>query len=220
MRAAEVPVLTLAPEATGTLRRAVVGIDFSAASVRAARTALALLEPVAGVPTPLGDGEDARRILTLVHVRSAGRRPLSGAVDRDAGYDADVRARFARLCDLLRPLAPRGVTLETRLRTGGVWARLADTVRQTHAQLVAVGTHGPGRIERPVAGSVAVDALRQMPTSVLVTPPPDATERMQLERYLAGQLTLDEPEDWYCALVASRRTARRSGSTRLPALPK
>ncbi len=199
VRHASTPVLAVAPDAHGPMRRAVVGMDFGAASLHAARVALALLEP--------DDGAEVPGLLTLVHVKSL----LETTPGLQAGWarehDASVAAMMARVLDLLRPYVPPGVLLETREFGGGV--KVVDALRTaaaaTGAELVAVGTHGPGWMERLFVGSVATAVLRQARTSVLVAPTPAAAERVRLELRVAGQVTLERVADWPGALDAFTR---------------
>ena len=200
VRDASAPVLAVAPEGATGFRRAVVGIDFGAASIRAARTALALLEP----------SPDFSGRLTLVHVQA----PLRGA---PPGLDAltphgvaHVEAMLARLVDALRPYVPSGVTVDTRIRTGGIVESLQATASEIGAELIAVGTHGPDWVERLFVGSVAASTLRQPGRSVLVAPSPPPAERVRLELRVAHQVTLDRPTDWAGALEAfTHRNANR-----------
>jgi nucleotide-binding universal stress UspA family protein len=173
----------------------VVGVDFGAASVRAARTALALIDPAPGEPG----------VLTLVHVRSPIEARLTMAGAWAAEYEASVAAMFSRLRDLLRPYVRDGVTVETRAGEGDIVDRLLEAAEDTGADLVAVGTQGPGWSERPIVGGVVTTTLRRATCSVLVAPAPDAAERVRLELWLAGQVALARPEDWGGALDAFTR---------------
>jgi nucleotide-binding universal stress UspA family protein len=195
MRRAGVPVLAVAPGQSAAPRRAVAGVDFGAASVIAARTALALLAPAPG----------ERGSLTLVHVRGAVENRLPLPASWTAEYDASVGAMYARLRELLRPYLRDDVALETLVRTGDVPTELLAVARDRQAELVAVGTHGPGWVERLVVGSVATSALRRAECSVLVAPTPPAAERVRLELRVAGQVALVDPDEWPGALDAFTR---------------
>jgi nucleotide-binding universal stress UspA family protein len=208
IRHASCPVLAVAPTRDVPLRRAVVGIDFSAASFRAALTALALLD--------LDDGDPALDVhgvamLSLVHVRSPFEHeyPILGSFA--AAYDADIAARFTRLREYLRPYAGGRVTIETRSRIGSVPAFLGEVAEAIDAQLVAVGTHGPGWVERLFVGSVATSVLRQTARTMLVAPTPPAAERTRLELGVLGQAVFDRPDDWAGAL--DEFTRRNVGRT-------
>jgi len=195
VRHASCPVLAVAPGLRKPIRRAVVGVDFSAASVRAALAALALLDP----------GPDGAGMLVLVHVRSPfeATYPVLGPWASD--YDQRVVAQLVRLREILRPHLPDGVTVETRSRVGAVPATLLETADERGAQVVAVGTHGAGWLERLFVGSVATGALRHAGRSVLVTPAPNAIDRMRLELELGGEVVLERPDDWAAALDAFTR---------------
>jgi nucleotide-binding universal stress UspA family protein len=192
IRHAACPVLAVAPDLRQPLRRAVVGIDFSAASIRAALTALALLDP----------GADGAALLTLVHVRSPFEHDYPILGSWAGAYDADIAARLTRLRAFLRPHVPPGVTLETRTRIGSVPGTLSEIADAMAAQLVAVGTHGPGWVERLLLGSVATTVIRQAGRTVLVTPAPSAAECVRLELAVAGDVALERPEEWAVALDA------------------
>lgn len=208
VRRATAPVLAVAPGPDAPIRRAVVGVDFGAASIRAARAALSLLEP----------GADGDAQLTLVHVRSPlddapdGRDPRASdfASDFAADYEASVGTMFVRLREMLRPLVPQGVTVETRIRSGRIVECLLESAEETGAALVAVGTRGPGWAERLFVGSVSTGVLRRAGRSVLVAPAPDAAERVRLELAVAGRVALERARDWGGALDAlTRRNAGR-----------
>jgi nucleotide-binding universal stress UspA family protein len=200
VRDASTPVLAVAADAAGPIHRAVVGVDFSAASIVAARTALALLEP--------GGADPAR--LTLVHVRAPVEAATPLLADWSRGFEARVSTMLTRVVHLLQAHAPEGVAIETRTRTGHVVDVVRETAHDVGAQLIAVGTHGPGWMERLFVGSVATRTLRQARTTVLVAPTPSPQERVRLELYVAGQVTVDRPADWPGALdTFTRRNAGR-----------
>jgi len=201
VRHAATPVLAVVAGRERHLRRAVVGVDFGAASVRAARAALALLDR---------DGETPPRLL-LVHVVDGSPdeppRPGMPVPDRDTR----LATMFARLRELLLPYAPDGTTIETRVRTGPVAVALRAAADALNADLIAVGTHGPGWVERLFVGSVADDVLRHADVDVLVCPTPDVAERLRVQLYVGGHDALDRPTDWTRALdLFSERNAGRT----------
>jgi hypothetical protein len=102
--------------------------------------------------------------------------------------------------------------VETRSRLGAVPATLLATANELAAQLVAVGTHGPGWVERLFVGSVATTTLRNATCSVLVAPAPDAIDRVRLELGVDGEVTLSDSRDWGAALDAftHRNMGRRA----------
>ena len=208
LRSADRPVLAVAPDAVALPKTAVAGMDFSAASVRAARAALMTL------------AEDG--LLVLVHVRPLiDLLPLYATQEHSHDSyetllenwrikaDKDTAARFARLRDELRQYAPKGVTIETQTRSGVVVEQLREVADATDAHLVAVGTHGPGAIERFFIGSVATEVLRHAGRSVLVAPAPDAAESARLSLRIEGTANVVKPDEW--AIVLEKFSARNNG---------
>lgn len=209
IRAADRPVLAVRGEFRGLPTNAVVGTDFSPASVRAARAALLML------------GEGGR--LVLVNVTPAIELPTvpPTLILRDTSFEAlvsrwreDAAAASARcfeqLREELRPHVPRDVTVETRTRTGDVQEQLLTVANEVGAQLLAVGTHGPGIIERFFLGSVATDVLREFACSVLIAPSPGPVESARLDLRLHGTSELTKAGEWGATLAAfSKRNAGR-----------
>lgn len=156
-RVAGVPVLCVVPSLEALPRRVVVGVDFSRASLRAARAALSVV----------GDGG------TLV---PAYVRP-------DVDYDDEtteglgviethgVAAAFERLRAELA--APSGVQVEPVVLRGEPGAELRSLAERAGADLVAVGSHRheATAVERWLLGSVTTDLVRDGRVSVLVVPP-------------------------------------------------
>ena len=209
IRRADRPVLVVHDDFVGLPKTAVVAVDFSAASVRAARAALLML------------GKEGR--LVLVHVRAVLELPTvpPTLVLRDTSFDAlvsrwrteeeaETAQLFVHLRDELRPYTPADVTIETRVRTGLVLSQLLGVAEDVGAELIAVGTHGPGIIERFFLGSVAIDVLRDSTHTVLVAPAPPPVESSRLELRLRGTAELRKPENWEDELEAfSKRNAGR-----------
>ena len=208
LRSADRPVLAVAPDAVALPKTAVVGMDFSAASVRAARAALMTI------------AEDG--LLVLVHVRPLiDLLPLYATKEHShesyetllenwrAKSDKETAALFARLREELRQYAPKGVTIETQTRSGVVLEQLLEIADEKGAHLVAVGTHGPGAIERFFIGSVATEVLRHAGRSVLVAPAPEAAESARLSLRLQGTANVVKPEEW--ATVLEKFSARNDG---------
>jgi len=208
LRSADRPVLAVAPDAVALPKTAIVGMDFSAASVRAARAALMTI------------AEEG--LLVLVHVRPLiDLLPLYATKEHSresyetlledwrVKSDKETATLFARLREELRRYAPKGVTIETQTRSGAVLEQLLAVADETGAHLVAVGTHGPGAIERFFIGSVATEVLRHAQRSVLVAPAPDAAEAARLSLRLQGTANVVKPEEW--AVVLEKFSARNDG---------
>ena len=161
------PVLAVGVEADGTLRRAVVAVDFGPASVRAAALACRLLAPGG--------------TLSLVHVKP---RPELGHEAWDAwdgARDRRLGELFRRLVVALRGTAGdasgrRDVTIGTAILVGDAAEERVEYAARVGAELLAVGTHG-SRGGRLLAGSVVGELARragvELPEcSVLLAPAP------------------------------------------------
>jgi nucleotide-binding universal stress UspA family protein len=198
VRLGDRPVLAVQPAWRGLPRRIVCAVDFSAASVRAARLACAML----------ADGGVLQLVLVTPpsqHVGLLGETWL-------AAQRAEAKQRFAELRTLLEPELPPGAMLDETTRAGLVIEEVIEAARRFEADLIAVGTQGRGFLERLFVGSTATGVLRRATVSVLCAPPPQATERVWTELRLRGATQLEKPEDWSAVLDAftRRHAGRRS----------
>ncbi len=199
VRLSEAPVLAVCPGAGDSLPNiALVAVDFSAASVTAARAALWLLAPAAGQTAQL----------VLLHVRSrSGHEPGESS---DQTIDQRTNLQFDQLEALLRRSTASDVEIHRCERTGDVSACIQSVTEERGVQVVAMGTHGRGLLERLFVGSAAITTLRESDVSVLIAPAPALAERVRLELELWEHVTLNRPEDWGEALrVFSERNAGR-----------
>ncbi|AHG92608.1 UspA domain-containing protein (plasmid) [Gemmatirosa kalamazoonensis] len=172
LRSGDRPVVAAGPDADGVIRHAVAAVDFSAASVRAAAIAAQLVVPGG--------------TLSLVHVRSRPepRRPRAAEQVPATGADELLRRlafglRFGTVGDddCCYARGRRDVTIGTAVLVGDPAAEVLDYAERAGVDLVAVGTHGPGLVERLLVGSVAADVVRltsvRLPAgSVLCCPEP------------------------------------------------
>lgn len=155
-RFCSVPVLAVPPSITTLPRIAIVGVDFSDHSVRAAQAALALLPGLSW--------------LYLVHVRPSTLPVVA----------PDELAELRIFRDSLEP--GRGVNIQSVVITGNDPVEsLHRFAGLAHADLIVVGTHGHGFFARLVHGSVSTGTLRAADCSVLVVPPPRRAESAAVE---------------------------------------
>lgn len=193
------PVFAVAEDCSEAPRVVVVALDFSPASVHAARQALPLLS----------DGA----VVHLVHVwrRHIPLMPTTQTDPLDDAYEHALPARF----DRARATLGREhslVFISTALE-GDPATVLLQTAHKLHADLVVAGAQGHSFVERLLVGSVSTALLRGAPCSVLIAPEPSPAERTRLERHMTGTSTLRAPEEWAEELEAfskrnrSRRTA-------------
>ncbi len=134
--------------------RVLVGVDASAESLDAARQAARLM-----------DGEGSLELLAayqIVYPAVFGPGavvPIDREVFSDAAVDALERAR----AEIHERTDAAGKIVEGRPADA-----LRDEIVRTRATLVAVGSHGTGRIPGIVLGSTATDLIHRAPCSVLV----------------------------------------------------
>jgi nucleotide-binding universal stress UspA family protein len=175
------PVLSVAFGRAALPRRAVVGVDFSPASIRAAQAALLLL--------------DDRATVRFAHVaiQTYSDQPVrepSGAI-----LGGDAIAEFDRLRAELAPYLTSDGTVETRVLAGSVVDELLFEADAAEADLLAVGTHGPGFVERLFVGSVAAGVVHHAPCSALVAPNPAPAEYERLSRVMSEPAPATPSED-------------------------
>ncbi len=169
------PVLSVAPSFAFPPSTIVAAIDFSPPSIRAAQAAL------------LFAGDRTRML--LVHAPLPIRLPQVTRDTAGALFGGDPEEYLARARGELDPFVPPGMTIETRVIEGTVVRGVLALAESEQADLIAVGTHGPGPVERFFVGSVAAGLLHNAARPVLVSPPPDAAEFVRLELAMSGAAT-------------------------------
>lgn len=202
IRLADRPVLAVAPGLHALPRHAVVAMDFSPASVRAAEEALAML----------ADGGH----LSLVYVRPSDeilRRLGDSSVQWMHGER--VTQLFERLTRALA--APAGVTVEPVVLAGDPTDQLLRYAESQPVELLATGRSGLGFFDRLIVGSVATRLIRRAPVSMLVVPRPSAAEVERIERALderpatSGTTATSDAGRWPAMVEAfSERNAGRA----------
>jgi len=160
-RLAHGAVLGVVPKLVGLPHRAVVGIDFGPASIRAAREALDVLaHRTSGELT----------VLRLVYVDRSG---VEGRHEDTAGEALIKRLGVDSAFEqLVRELAtPPGVHIECVTRHGLPAPELLACADESRADLIAIGSLRHERLERWILGSVTTEVVRDGRCSVLVIPP-------------------------------------------------
>jgi nucleotide-binding universal stress UspA family protein len=169
VRLAPCPVLAVHPNLDGPFHDVVVAVDFSPASVFAARAALPLLAPNA--------------TLHLVHVLRSGDAAAETAAAIEH-YVESTMQRFDRFTDLL-PI-PGQVEVKAIVRGGKPAERVLEYAVTHHADLIAAGRHGLDLLERMIVGSQTTAILRDSRRSVLIAPEPPSATRDHIRSLLAG----------------------------------
>ena len=172
-RSSHLPVLAV-PDGDFTVpRHAVVAIDFSEGSVRAARAALRLI------------AEDA--VLELAHVVPRDRMLFDAWVSQEE-YMRFVRHSLTRF--RARLAIPSSVHVEDVVLAGDPARELLSYAGRVGADLIAAGSHGHGFVTRLVIGSVTTKLLRMASCPVLVIPA-DGHQGDQRGAATNATLTLD-----------------------------
>ncbi len=135
---------------------AIVAMDFSGPSVRSARLAIKLLGAsgtlyLAYVP-PLTE-------LLPVGIDSSGLTAKSG----------ELAGLFERLIENLEP--GDGIRIKHLVLSGPPASALVALAKRSGADFIAAGSHGHGRFERFVVGSVTTGLIGKAPCAILVAPP-------------------------------------------------
>lgn len=154
LRESRVPVFAVGPTFPTQPSRAVVGLDFSTASVQATHYALQMLQP---------GGH-----LTLVHVRPRFEHPSSEWQAWDADYGRTLPPLFEQVRAQLD--IHDDITVETVTLRGDPAPALIAYAQQVNAELIAVGTQRHSLYERLMVGSVATKVMRTARASVLAVP--------------------------------------------------
>lgn len=150
IRTADKPVLAVPQDFDDLPRTVVVGIDFSAPSVRAAELALQMTR--------------SPSVIYLMNVAPR-ENVLSAVTGGLPAYEERVRADLESLRRRLE-VAPH-THVQPVVKQGDPGSELLCYAKETHAELIAVGTSGRGLIARLLLGSVATKVIRASPVSVL-----------------------------------------------------
>ena len=154
LRASSVPLLAVPPDFSGAPSHAVVGLDFSAASIAAAQLAQRLLAPAGR--------------LTLVHVRPRFTDASADWQAWDVEYGRTLPPLFVQVREQLA--SDTDITIESVTVRGDPAPALLAFAHAAGAELVAVGTQRHTLFERLMVGSVASRVLRASRSAVLAVP--------------------------------------------------
>lgn len=140
-----------------TFYRVIVPTDFSSGS----EEALAVAVRLAAVA-----GSELVLIHVLVRAPLFSEGPFAGSRTRDV-YDAARRWAEERLEEWAARARTAGVPARTGLRTGVPFREIVAAATDERADLIVMGTHGRGGIDRALLGSVADRVIRLAPCPVL-----------------------------------------------------
>ncbi|HEY7394640.1 MAG TPA: universal stress protein [Gemmatimonadaceae bacterium] len=152
VRRSSIPVLAAAPRSRALPRRALAAVDFTSESIEAARLAASIV--------------GAKGHITLAHVSPFNAAEMPAATWTkvyNAGAQEQLRA-------IKTELAQAGYDVDSVVLHGRSPDELLRYVNGHSIDLVSVGGHKQGVIDRLVIGSVTARVLRGCPCSVLVSP--------------------------------------------------
>ena len=152
---ASVPVLAVANRLRWLPPRAVVAVDFSDSSARAAQTTMDLL----------GSGGS----VVLAHVAPRTTIPFAAPTSWEETLGGGLAERLHAFERRLR--VPSGMTVERVILRGDPASEIMALTERARAELIATGSHGRSAAGRALLGSVATALLRDAGCSVLVVPP-------------------------------------------------
>ena len=143
--------------------RILVPTDFSSQSERAWATARRLARAVGG---------DVVLLHVFVETPLYSEAPLSGERIREA-YEAARTWITNQLEQWAAAARAEGLAVKTLLRTGVPHEVIVETARDEGADLIAIGTHGRGGLNRLMLGSVCDRVIRLSSCPVLAVREPD-----------------------------------------------
>jgi nucleotide-binding universal stress UspA family protein len=141
-----------------SLTKILVTTDFSEVSDRALDYAIALARRY-----------DARIYLT--HIITPDPFQFAEPQLAQATYEKVRQSAEEGMTDILISGKLRGVPHEVLLDEGTVWPTLEKLIAEHEIDLVVVGTHGRGKVQKLLIGSVAEEIFRQADTAVLTVGP-------------------------------------------------
>ena len=153
----------VAPAADLQLKSILVATDFSEASEKPLRHALAIARHYGAK-------------FYLVHVVSSLGFTLVGPDAVNAATEAVWRDARKLEDDLVQRGALAGLRHEVIVRQGNVWEELEKVIRQEEVNLVVIGTHGRRGLGKLLLGSVAEQVFRHADCLVLTVGPGSSLE--------------------------------------------
>jgi nucleotide-binding universal stress UspA family protein len=163
VRLVEAPLLLVKRDPSSAYRRVVVAVDFSDASLQAARLAMKI--------APSGH-------IILIHAiecQQEGMMRHAGVSDDgiDSYRERTRAARRVKLDAFMQMLGPRRQIISRIIEHGHPAVVVAKCARLSEADLIAVGKHGKSWIAHLLLGSVAQRLAAETACDLLVAPPRD-----------------------------------------------
>jgi len=172
LRVSHLPILAVPEDLECLPRSAVLGVDFSQFSQRAARGALAFM----GTP----------RELHLVHVLS-GMEFLPALSEEWRGdFEGELEERLDEFSEVLK--GPPGCESHLHVLEGEPAHEILAFAKARGAELLVAGSHGHSFVGRLLMGSVSTRLVRASAAAVLVVPPFERSEEVLSEMEKEGSL--------------------------------
>jgi nucleotide-binding universal stress UspA family protein len=197
LHSAPCPVLSVPPDFTELPRSVLAAVDFGPSSARAVEAALLVVAEGGTV--------------TLTHVVPPPVPIEWLKMVPDEELAVDMHALFDLLLEEIGSAVPDGVDVATRLAPGETVDAILGSAASLGAELIALGTNGPGIITRTFVGSVAESVLHAAEQAVLVSPPLRPDYVLARRRRVTSVASSDHAAEWVAALDAfSERNVGRS----------
>jgi nucleotide-binding universal stress UspA family protein len=185
LRQAPCPVLIVRGGLVIPPRRVLAAVDLSTLSGDAFRCGLHLLSQIAA-----REEVHVQAVCAVSFMDAAAARARSGQPLEQAGKSAAAELRRFVLEN-----RPDGCFhIDTAVLPGEARAEVLRELDEHPVDLLILGTHGHGGLDRMVIGSVASTVVRKAPCSVLVVSPEAA-----LEEGIADAIIIQTEPAWHCA---------------------
>ncbi len=157
------PCSVLLVRGKGNLRRVILGVDGSDGAAHAAEWLRQF---------PLHPDCEVRLVTVLANLEEITRHPMMvfpPLTEMSVPLDEWQREQaLARLAESAGEFAAAGKRSVTEIRSGDAATGLVDVARDEGADLIVVGSHGLGALERVLLGSVPENVLRHAHCSVVI----------------------------------------------------
>jgi len=174
------PVMAVNRYAASLPRCAVVGMDFSPASIAATRAVLRAMAPDS--------------VVHVIHVQPLLSLLAEGNTSINLAYEQELAEQLSTVTEMLTPHPGIRVVHETA--TGDPSRCLIEIAEREAADLVAVGIHGYGGLPSWIVGGVANRVMRSAKCSVLIAPEMRARLRMTRGPGMARTVVSTVPSQW------------------------
>ena len=165
IRLSHIPVLAVPDSFQEIPRSAVLGVDFSLFSRRAAQAAIGLLSP--------------RWDVHLVHVLTGMEFLPTLSEEWRGDYEKELLDQLTDFANSLQ--CPTGCEIHVHVLEGEPSHEILAFAKGNGVELVVAGSHGHSFVGRLLMGSVSTRLIRSAPVPVFVVPPVERSEELLAE---------------------------------------